>query len=406
MHDDSSRPPRPGRAGSGFDPDAVEAAVERLAGTALAALFEHVPATVWMTDANLTVTFVRGPFLKELQVSPDQLVGRALADLLVDGRGDHPLIQRHLTALEGTEASLRIEWGGRVYDTRVAPLRDAHGDVVGCVGVYHEVGWTSDLEGTLRESDIRLRRVVDSNMIGIAFGNAEGQITDANEAFLNLAGYTREDLVADGISWPALTPVEMHQRQMQALDEIRTRGRCDPFEVSLIRKDGRRVPVMVGGARLSTTRREGVAFVLDMSEHRTQVGRLESELAVADALSDAATLADALPELVTHLTGPLGWRAMGLWTVAPSGELTLAASHGLEDDLRPQLDALAARTRRGGLTRGSEAAQTVAAPLSADGVCYGTLVLVGRAAGLWDPDLVCICDRIAGRIAKLLARTR
>ena len=87
--------------------------------------------------------------------------------------------------------------------------------------MQQQIGWLPDDDGTLRESDMRLRRVIDSNMIGIAFGNDEGRITDANDAFLQLAGYTREDLVADGISWPALTPVEFHQRQLEALDEMR-----------------------------------------------------------------------------------------------------------------------------------------------------------------------------------------
>jgi PAS domain S-box-containing protein len=406
--DDTHPPHQSGRrpAASGYDAESVAAACRGLEGTGLGAFFRDVPATVWMTDADLTLTFLQGPFLRELNVDPAKLLGRTLPDLLVDGRGDHPLIQRHRTALSGSEASMRIEWGGNLYYARVAPLRSPGGDVVGCAGVYQQIGSTSDVEGTLRESDIRLRRVIDSNMIGLVFGDADGQIMDANEAFLALAGYTREDLVADGVSWPALTPVESHQRLLQAIDEVRASGRCLPFELSLIRKDGRRMPVMVGGARLSATRREGVAFVLDISSHRQAQARLEAELACADALTDAGTLDDAVPALISCLCEALGWRAFGLWIVTPSGGLALAASEGLEASCHPQITRLAARIRGAGGSRWSAAGETFAAPLCASGVCYGALVLVGRVDDARDPALMTICDRTAGRVAKLLARTR
>src|SRR6185437_10445389 len=116
---------------------------------------------------------------------------------------------------------------------------------------------------------------------GIAFGDDEGRITDANDAFLHMTGYAREDLVADALSWPALTPVESHPRQLEALREILATGRCTPFENEIIRRDGRRVAVVVGAARISAQRREGVAFVLDVSDHKRTERRLRAELACA-----------------------------------------------------------------------------------------------------------------------------
>jgi PAS domain S-box-containing protein len=269
----------------------AQEALSLLSGTSLGQFFQCVPATVWMTDRSLTLTFVQGVLLRTLEISPEKLLGRTLPDLLLDGREDHPIIQGHLTALAGHETSVRIEWGGNLYNARIAPLRDQTGAIIGCAGSHQQIGWLPDDEGLLRESDARLHRIIDSNMIGIVFGNDEGQITEANEAFLHLAGYTREDLVADGISWPALTPVDCHARQLAAIDEVRQTGRCTPFEVRLIRKDGSEVPVLVGGARLSARRREGVAFVLDISDRHRVRRQLTAELACADAL-----LADAPPE--------------------------------------------------------------------------------------------------------------
>src|SRR4029079_10721222 len=131
---------------------------------------------------------------------------------------------------------------------------------------------------------------VDSNLIGIVFGDDQGHVTDANDAFLHLTGYSRDDVIDDQLSWPALTPVERHQRQIQALEEIVTFGRCAPFESELIRKDGSRVPVLIVAVRLSARRREGVAFVMDLTDRERRVGRVKLELACADALAHGSTL--------------------------------------------------------------------------------------------------------------------
>ncbi len=90
--------------------------------------------------------------------------------------------------------------------------------------------------------------------------------------------------MADGISWPALTPVECHGRQLAAIDEVRQMGRCTPFETQAHPQGRPHVPVLVGGARLSARRREGVAFVLDISDRHRVRRQLTAELACADAL--------------------------------------------------------------------------------------------------------------------------
>jgi PAS domain S-box-containing protein len=378
---------------------AATAALARLEGTCLASFFRSVPATVWMTDSKMTLTFLQGPLLERLQIEPEQVLGKTLPDLLLEGREDHPLIQGHITALAGHEAAVRIEWGSTLYHARVAPLRDVTGAIVGCVGVHQAIGWMPDDEGTLRENDIRLRRVVDSNIIGIAFGDDSGRITDANDAFLELAGYTREDLTADGISWPALTAIESHQRQMRALEEIREIGRCAPFEIELIRRDGERVPVLVGAARIAAERREGVAFVLDISDRKRILRRLEGELACADALAAAPTVALALPKVLGTLTCELGWRAAAVWLNDDEGGIRLAETNGVDGDAG-KLRTLGERAARAEEPMWASEAEVYAAPLIHEGVKLGALVCIGRKNRCLDDALLATCRRIVGRIAR------
>jgi hypothetical protein len=115
---------------------------------------------------------------------------------------------------------------------------------------------------------------------------------------------------------------------MAAIDEVRQTGRCTPFEVDLIRKDGRRVPVLVGGARLSARRREGVAFVLDISEKRSLRQRLAAELASADALLGAPSPEAAVAAALAAVCRTLGWIAAEFWQRDAGGALAPAAASG------------------------------------------------------------------------------
>ena len=130
----------------------------------------------------------------------------------------------------------------------------------------------------LAEREAKIRRLVDSNIIGIMIGDARGHIIEANEAFLDLLGYGREDLVSDRIRWTKLTPAEWAAADQDAIAQLSTTGTCKPYEKEYFRKDGSRVPVLVGGAFFEGKRDEGVVFVIDMTERkRAEESLRESE---------------------------------------------------------------------------------------------------------------------------------
>jgi PAS domain S-box-containing protein len=121
----------------------------------------------------------------------------------------------------------------------------------------------------LTEREGRIRRLVDANIIGIFIWNLGGRIIEANDAFLRIVGYDRVDLVADGISWRALTPQESLVRdEQQWVPELRQTGTTPVFEKEYFRKDGSRVPVMIAVASFEIGGDEGVAFVLDLTERK------------------------------------------------------------------------------------------------------------------------------------------
>src|SRR6266852_2660050 len=140
------------------------------------------------------------------------------------------------------------------------------------------------LRGLATGLEARIRRLVDANVIGIVIWNLESAITEANEAFLQMVQYGREDLVAGQVRWTDLTPVEWRDLDARAIAELQATGICQPFEKEYFRKNGSRVPVLVGGALFQEGGNEGVAFVLDLSEKkRAEEALRSSEAYLAEA---------------------------------------------------------------------------------------------------------------------------
>jgi PAS domain S-box-containing protein len=139
------------------------------------------------------------------------------------------------------------------------------------------------------ESEAKIRRLVDANIIGINVWNDDGNIVEANDVFLRIAGYGRDDLVEGLVRWLDLTPPEMREGAIRARMELATTGRVEPFETEYIRKDGSRIPIILGLAAFDASGREGLAFVLDLTEQKQAEQKIrESEQRYRDVQADLA----------------------------------------------------------------------------------------------------------------------
>jgi PAS domain S-box-containing protein len=129
-----------------------------------------------------------------------------------------------------------------------------------------------------KQTEARFRRLVDSNAQCVLFWNHRGEITDANDAFLTLTGHTRGDLEAGRVNWQAMTPPEYAHLDQRALREIATNGTCSTYEKEWIRKDGSRVPILLGSASFDDNPGEGVCFALDITARiKTEAALRQSE---------------------------------------------------------------------------------------------------------------------------------
>ena len=180
------------------------------------------------------------------------------------------------------------------------PVRDAAGDV-------RWVGVTKANLTGLRASEARLRRVVESPLIGIGFYDLDGRITGANEALMDLLGYTAEEIQAGALRWDDnLTPGEFRHLDREAARQIQESGVSRPYAKELLRKDGSRVPVLAGATRLDDDGRTGVFYILDLTDRR----RVEEQAQAAQRLEAVGRLAGGVAhEINNALQGVLGFNS-------------------------------------------------------------------------------------------------
>jgi len=158
----------------------------------------------------------------------------------------------------------------------------------------------------LQDREAKIRRLVDSNIIGMFMWCADGRITDANEAYLRIIGHDRGDLIAGRLNWRELTPPEWREADDRRAAQLEASGTAQPYEKELFRKDGRRVPVLVGAAVFEGRSGEGVGFVLDLTDRKraerayTQV---QMELAHANRV---ATMGQLSASIAHEISQPLG----------------------------------------------------------------------------------------------------
>jgi PAS domain S-box-containing protein len=156
-------------------------------------------------------------------------------------------------------------------------------------------------EAELRERatglEAKVRRLIDANIMGIFTWNLEGRIVEANETFLKMVQRGREDVASAGMRWTDLTPEEWRARDELAVADLKATGTMQPYQKEYFRKDGSRVPVLVGAALFEEGGDDGVAFALDLSEQKRAeeaFHRVEEQArAIVDSALDAVVVMDA-----------------------------------------------------------------------------------------------------------------
>jgi PAS domain S-box-containing protein len=157
----------------------------------------------------------------------------------------------------------------------------------------------------LAEREAKIRRLVDANIIGVFFWDFDGRILEANDAFLSMLGYEREDVLAGRLRWTELTPPDWRDRDAAVVREHKMTGLARPFEKEYFRKDGSRVPVLIGAATFEEGGSQGVAFVLDLSERKRAEEALRASNAALAHVSRLTAMGEMTASIAHEVNQPL-----------------------------------------------------------------------------------------------------
>ncbi|HEY1581083.1 MAG TPA: ATP-binding protein [Terracidiphilus sp.] len=177
----------------------------------------------------------------------------------------------------------------------------------------------SRLYRDLQEREAKIRRLVDANIVGVLISNLEGPIFEANDAFLQMVQYTREDITAGRLRWTDLTPPEWHAVTERAVAQLRTTGTCEMYEKEYFRSDGSRVPVLVAATVIGDARSESLAFVLDLTERKhaeEERERLRQAQADLAYMSRVITVGELAASLAHEIKQPIAAAMMNARTCA------------------------------------------------------------------------------------------
>jgi PAS domain S-box-containing protein len=197
--------------------------------------------------------------------------------------------------------------------------------------LQQEIEQRKQIEADLRRSETRFRRLFEANIIGVVFSDIYGNVFDANEAFLKMTGYSRSDLP---LRWDNMTPREWSHASELIVQQLVREGTASPLEKEYIRKDGTRVPVLIGSALLERETWRCVTFVIDLTGRKTaedQVREVNLRLEHATRLSVMGEMLADLAHEIHQPVGVIANNANGSLRRLKQGELTADA---LEDRLR------------------------------------------------------------------------
>ncbi|MBD1897468.1 PAS domain S-box protein [Coleofasciculus sp. FACHB-129] len=262
-----------------------------------------LPVLIAYIDSEQRYCFHNKAYEEWFGDSGTQVNGKHAREVLGEAayEATRPYIETVLSGKQVTyETKLPYKDGGTRYiSATYIPQFDSLGQVEGFVGLVSDISDRKAAEEALRRSEERFRRLFDSNLSGIAFWNLDGFITEANDAYLRLVGYTREEFTELGkISWKNLTPPEYQHVDERAIAEVLATGVSNIYEKEYVQRDGKRVPIVLGIALLNDSQQEGVAFVLDISDRK----QVEAERALLFSLEQIARAeAEAAREEISNI---------------------------------------------------------------------------------------------------------
>jgi PAS domain S-box-containing protein len=213
-------------------------------------------------------------------------------------------VQRHGIVRDFEVEQVRKD-GATIQMSVTAHLR-GDGPIPTIAGLMVDITDRKRLEADLLQAQAQLRRLIDSNVIGVVIEREDGSVIEANDYYLDLIGFTRAELERGQVDWRSITPSEWQAADEVALGELRTRGKSTPYEKEYLRRDGSRVPVLVTTTAWGPGK-QGATFVLDISVRKHAEAAVGASAAAMrsslDAMIDPFLMGSSVRDVEGQIVG-------------------------------------------------------------------------------------------------------
>jgi PAS domain S-box-containing protein len=248
---------------------------------------DSIPDLAWMVSPDGSLEYLNKRWYTYTQTSPNQVQGEVFSQYIHPDERQQAVEQWYAAMRAGVPAEIefRLRHGAtgeyRWFLARWVPVKNAQGHIVYWFGTGTDIHDKKQAEAALRISEARYRTLFDSNMIGLALTDFDGRVWEANDAYLHMLGYTQEDLARGMARWDVVTPPEYRERGQEANRQMLETGNCQPYEKEYQRKDGQRVPVVIGRALLGEEGGKTITFCLDITERKELDQRKDEFISIA-----------------------------------------------------------------------------------------------------------------------------
>jgi PAS domain S-box-containing protein len=250
------------------------------------------------------------PLVSSLVLTPDRLllyndVAARLYGTDALGRPlgvTFPAMASHYDCVYGGESVAAYEQpltcvDGKMFDICLTPIREADGSIMGAHMIALEIRGRTRAGNVLRESEQRLQRVLETDAVAVLFFDHSGTLIDANDVFLRMTGYSREDVESRALTWQRMTPTEWLSISQAQMDRFFVDGRIGPYEKEYLRKDGTRAWMLFSGRDLDD------GTIVELGVNIDDRKRAEAALRASEARLAAAFESVPVGAAVVDLNG-------------------------------------------------------------------------------------------------------
>jgi PAS domain S-box-containing protein len=279
-----------------FRPITIEGAQNDL----LRALFDGATDLVYFKDLDGCYVAINAAAARIIGLSSDLVIGKDDFALFPRSLAERWQLEDREVLAAGTsvtfEEELDLPEGKLFLHTIKSPWRGESGEIIGVVGVSRDISETKRVARALKEVESRFQKLFASDLMGIHIPDRFGGITEANDEFLRITGFSRSDLEGGRVRWDTMTPPEYSSIDRQHIAEAAERGTCTPYEKEYIRKDGSRVPIICGYTLLEGSKDQYIAFIQDL----TALKKSEEAMRQAEMLNTAGRFAASMAHEINN----------------------------------------------------------------------------------------------------------